>query len=590
MTVESTQIRQQAVSQGTVITRNSVWRLSSGAGPALRIGVLVDNTYLERCFAAVLEDIRSSNFAKLEIILFRNHPPSASPALYKGGVHTRAGTGRQFRHALYNLYLSLDRHKKTPHDPLERIDCSELLSGIESMRIDIAHAENLSPESLLNLRSKGLDVILNFSSDPVAGDIQTAARFGIWSYRYGDPALYRGESIEFWEMSENSPTATIALETNSGAAAGKLVLGKSVFARPKTASMAVSRFAPYWGASELVIRKLNELHRFGWDYLGQHSLSPQPYQGKRLHYHAPGNAEMLRWLVPTILKKSVVTRFHQPRVQHWKIGIRIGAKPLFETESKADLAHFRWLEAPRGYFWADPFAFENQDRLWMFFEEYSYQAKRAWISAAEIGSDGQIGPSVRCLDTPGRHHSYPYIFRDGNDVFMIPEAYDSESVDLYRCLAFPHKWTPVANLLRGKFVDTSVWKHDGLWWMMTTNVDPNPLTACLFLFYSESLTGPWRFHPDNPISCDVHNNRGAGKIFRTGERWIRPSQSCAPTYGYSFTLNEVVEISTARYRERPILTVTPSAWKALCAVHTYNWLRNVELIDAAAMLPLRAVR
>jgi hypothetical protein len=125
--------------------------------------------------------------------------------------------------------------------------------------------------------------------------------------------------------------------------------------------------------------------------------------------------------------------------------------------------------------------------------------------------------------------------------------------------------------------------------MLTTSADPNPRTACLFLFYAESLTGEWRFHPANPISTDVRNNRGAGRIFRAGERWIRPSQSCCPLYGYSFTLNEINALSTEHYAESPLRTVTPEAWKGLCAVHTYNWVRNIELIDGARMLPLQQV-
>jgi len=51
---------------------------------------------------------------------------------------------------------------------------------------------------------------------------------------------------------------------------------------------------------------------------------------------------------------------------------------------------------------------------------------------------------------------------------MIPEAFDSGSIDLFRCIEFPKKWAYQATLLKGKFVDTSVWQHGGLWWMMTT--------------------------------------------------------------------------------------------------------------------------
>jgi hypothetical protein len=167
---------------------------------------------------------------------------------------------------------------------------------------------------------------------------------------------------------------------------------------------------------------------------------------------------------------------------------------------------------------------------------------------------------------------------------MIPEAYDSGSLDLYRCESFPNKWVHVATLLKGKFVDTSVWHDQGLWWIMTTTAEPSPRTTTLFLFYAESLAGEWHLHPANPISTDVRNNRGAGRVFQAGGRWIRPSQSASPIYGYSFTLNEITEISRDRYVERPMHTVTPEFWQGLRGVHTYNCVGNIELIDGLRMI------
>ena len=109
------------------------------------------------------------------------------------------------------------------------------------------------------------------------------------------------------------------------------------------------------------------------------------------------------------------------------------------------------------------------------------------------------------------------------------------------------------------------------------------------LFYSPSLTGEWHFHPSNPISTDIRFNRGAGRVFQRGNNWVRPSQSCCPIYGYSFSFNEITELSEERYSERPFLTVTPDVWKGFCGVHTYNRLGNIELIDGQKTAPLSEV-
>jgi hypothetical protein len=110
------------------------------------------------------------------------------------------------------------------------------------------------------------------------------------------------------------------------------------------------------------------------------------------------------------------------------------------------------------------------------------------------------------------------------------------------------------------------------------------------LFYSASLTGDWHFHPGNPISTDIRTNRGAGRVFQSHNRLIRPSQSCAPSYGYSVSFNEITELSRYRYSERTVKTVTPEHWAGLSGIHTYNWAGNVELIDGQTPVPLKRVQ
>jgi hypothetical protein len=60
---------------------------------------------------------------------------------------------------------------------------------------------------------------------------------------------------------------------------------------------------------------------------------------------------------------------------------------------------------------------------------------------------------------------------------------------------------------------------------------------------------------------------------------IRPSQNCCPDYGYSFALNEILDLSETGYSEKTLKVVTPDSWDGLSGVHTYNWIKNIEIID-----------
>jgi hypothetical protein len=335
---------------------------------------------------------------------------------------------------------------------------------------------------------------------------------------------------------------------------------------------------PYWGSTEFVIRKLNELHRFGWDYVLERAVPSVPYKGKRKIYRHPGNSDLVRWLGPIFLKKALQYSFRKETIQQWRIAIRRNRKPLFDPTAN-DLSGFRWIECPKGHFWADPFPLEHERKIYIFFEDFSYSDRRGRILVAELSPNGDLISPTTCLESTDHHYSYPCVFHAGNDIFMVPEAFDSSSVDLYRCEQFPNRWKREATLLKGKFVDTTIWHYGGRWWLMTTRAEPDARAGTLLLFYSDSLKARWNFHPANPISTDIRNTRGAGRVFEAGHRLIRPSQNCCPAYGYSFAFNEILALSETRYSEKTLKVVTPDSWDGLSGVHTYNWIENIEIID-----------
>jgi hypothetical protein len=569
------------------------WSFSPDGRPPLRIGLLLDSQKMALFCSKIIQDLKASNFAKLELLVYRK-PPAPPPGPNSNGgalssLRQRLFDSKSRKRALYDLYLRLDHRMKPKNHPLDQRDCSDLLTGIESLEVEPIgkkFVHRFPEDTLEKIRAKNLDVLIRFGFNILHGDILKAARYGVWSYHHGDNDFYRGGPAHFWELHEGSPLSGVILQVLTEELDGGLVLCKSLFTTRPTVSMSVNRFAPYWGAADLVIRKLNELHQFGWEHLEKNAVPPAPYRGKRKLYRLPTNSDMVSWLAPVFLKKAIQYPFRRPTIQHWQIAMRNNGKHLLENDN---LEGFRWIDAPRGHFWADPFGFEFAGKNWVFFEEFSYRQKRSWISCAEVLHDGSLGSPRVCLDNPDHHYSYPHVFRDGDDIFMVPESYDSERVDLFRCEEFPNKWVHERTLFQGRFVDTTIWQHDGLWWLMTTRAEPDPRAGCLFLYYSESLAGEWRFHASNPISTDARTDRGAGRVFRAGDRLIRPSQSQCPIHGYSFSLNEITTLTPAHYSERVLTSVTPEHWKGVCAVHTYNRTGDIEWIDGARMTPTKDV-
>ena len=570
---------------------SSLYLHSDGTGPKLRIGVLLDGETLPRHFAAVLEDIRGSDFAELALAVFnveeRTPAPAERPSRARAIWRRLTDKGLRSRLA-YDLYERLDARRKPVDDPEEPVDCASLLAGID--RVDVqpirkGFVHRFPEDALEKIRAANLDVLLRFGFNIVRGGILEAARHGVWSYHHGDNDRFRGGPPEFWEVVEGAETSGVLLQRLSDELDGGFVLCKSTFATADSLFVSANRELPYWGGVHFVIRKLRELHAQGWDAVRARAVPPEPYIGKRRIYRRPTNAEMAGWLAPRVAVKAARRPFRRSSFVHWRIALRTGARlTLDRPEAEPTMDGFRLLEPPQGHYWADPALVEHAGRTWLFFEDFIYAERRGVVGVAEVSPDGTLGTHETCLDT-GRHLSYPHVFQHAGEHFMIPESGADHEVVLYRSTDFPRGWKRERVLQRGLFaVDTTALEHEGRWWFFATVGERPGGEVELLLFSAESLTGEWTFHPANPICSDVLRSRGAGAIQTDGGRLVRPSQGCAPVYGHSLLFNEITRLDPRGYAERTVRTIRPTWAPGLIGTHTYNRAGRHEVVDACDLI------
>ena len=336
-------------------------------------------------------------------------------------------------------------------------------------------------------------------------------------------------------------------------------------------------------SSTSFIQRLRELHRPGWDALNQSYLPPSPYRAKRKRYTTPTTTELMKWLVPTIIKEALARVVHPNRKEvtaFWWLAVRVGATPL---EATGNAQGFRRIDAPKGHFYADPFFFENDGKLWLLFEDYIYSEKRGTLACAEF-KDGKLGEVITVLDKP-YHLSFPCVFRDGDEIYMIPETHDNLTVDLYRAVDFPRQWEHVRTLYDGPAVDTMVWHKEGTWYFFCTLKQPREEGMQLWIFMADSPSGDWRPHPASPVSTDIRSSRNGGAIFERDGRLFRPSQDCAISYGHGLWLNEILTLSPTEYKEEPCVKIEPTWAPNIEGTHSYAQFGDIEVIDALQMLP-----
>jgi hypothetical protein len=244
-------------------------------------------------------------------------------------------------------------------------------------------------------------------------------------------------------------------------------------------------------------------------------------------------------------------------------------------------ADFRPIVPEKDRYWGDPFVLQRGQNYHVFVEEKIYATGRGRIACLTLDADGGLLSHQVALERD-YHLSYPFLFEQDGEIFMIPETAERRTVELYRCVQFPEQWEFVSTLLQGIYaVDATLLPHGGRYWLFANvrEAGGSSLNA-LSLFSAESpFSDTWSPHPRNPIVQDIRSARPAGRIFMQDGRLIRPSQDSSRRYGYGLRFNRITKLSAQDYEETPEARFEPQGGKVL-ATHTFNQAGDLTVIDA----------
>ena len=233
-----------------------------------------------------------------------------------------------------------------------------------------------------------------------------------------------------------------------------------------------------------------------------------------------------------------------------------------------------WLKPPKSDYFADPFIISDNSDTYLFFEWFSNKNGKADLAVAKKSENFEIYHKI--TDFP-EHRSYPYVFDYQGQIYCIPEANQTGKVSLYR---FENdRLTFDCDLLQGKYVDSTLFIHDGKFYLFTTP-QANPHTH-LLLFVADDLRGPYRPHFNNPVKVDCSNSRMAGKIQNIDGDLVRPAQNSTLHYGSSITLNKIVQLSEYQFVEETIKEIKPFENTPYNkGIHTINSDGGITVFDA----------
>ncbi len=467
-------------------------------------------------------------------------------------------------------------------------DLSDLFNDVDVLNVHPKRSgfvDRFNEEEVERIREQHLDVLIRLGFRILKGSILQAAKYGVWSLHHGDNFEYRGGPAGFWEVFEGNPVTGSILQILTEDLDNGTVLFRS-WSATMPDYVYLSRNPMYWKTMLFIPRKLQELHEVGEEEFFRRC---RPYNQDLFFYSKPNYSVPPNKTFGPLLEKHQA-RFHQrietleQNFEHWFL--------LYDLRDELATSFWRYkpILPPPDRFWADPHAIERDGRYYIFFEEVLYRQKKGHISVMTMEADGTLGSPQVVLEEPW-HLSFPFVFEAEGKLYMVPESASKRRIDLYRCEEFPNRWTFEKTLLDNVHaVDTVLHRHDGKWWLFTNIMETEGMSSCdeLFLFYSDSIHGPWRPHPYNPIVSDVRRARMAGALFQHNGNLYRPGQDCSENYGYGIRVHQVVRLNEREYEERERSVIEPDWDESIIGVHSITHAGRLTMIDAKRLLPRTA--
>lgn len=263
-------------------------------------------------------------------------------------------------------------------------------------------------------------------------------------------------------------------------------------------------------------------------------------------------------------------------IDQWVIMVARGAQ--YDSLHWAD---FRPIVPEKDRYWGDPFVLQRGQDYHVFVEEKIYATGKGRIACLTLDRDGRLLSHQVVLERD-YHLSYPFLFEQNGETFMIPETAENRTIELYRCVDFPDHWEYVRSLLTGIYaVDATLLQYAGRHWLFANVRETGGSSLnTLSLYSAHSLyADTWIPHPRNPIVRDLRSARPAGRIFTRDGKLIRPSQDSSRRYGYGLRFNQITKLTEQEYEETPESRFEPPGGNVL-ATHTFNQDGELTVIDA----------
>jgi len=530
----------------------------------IRFGILCTGFSLQAWQAETIKKLLAKSNLKLELLIFdvsqNATPPNTNSSQLFWKIYQRFYIKRKSK-AFKIVNLSSTLKNATT------ISCKT--------EVDENGNQHFNPSDIKKVKDHQLDFILNFNYQKPNGDILDAAKFGVWTFDFGQSSLCNYSPPCFWEIYHQNLVTGAFLKKLSNDAGSEIIL-KQGFLKTEVA-YAKNIDNIHFEASRWPLLLCADIENDHDEIF--RNVTPISGENAQLK---PSNAQMIKFFLTQFklyLKKGYKTLFI---TDYWNIGVAMA--PIQAFLDTDNLPEVKWFpKLPKNKFIADPFGIFYNDELHIIYEDFLFHERIGKTAALQF-ENNQFKDNGIVIDEPF-HMSYPFVFEQEGAVYCIPETYQANQVRLYKALEFPKKWKLEKVLIDNYAgIDNTLFFHDGLWWMFSTDKNDG-VHYNLKLHFADNVFGNWQPHPKNPVKTDIRCARPAGNIFVHNGEIFRPSMDYSEKVEGRIVINKILKLSKTDFKEEKFCIVNPYTDTFFSdKIHTLSQVGQFTIIDGAKEL------
>lgn len=535
----------------------------------LKIVFLILESKIPNWSIWLIEEILNKTNAQVELL-----------SISLGTSSPVSNTGTSASNWILNFHLWLEQ-KSNPirNHPYSIFDNStKICKNISLDGTLVNNTISLDKENVAMLIEKHIDVIFNLTNLKLSNKLLEIPTSGVWKINHASFNYTHNCPKAYWEIVHSfEETGAVLILQNK---AGNHTIYEW-FKNTDDSSINRNLMELVIGFNKIIVGQLQQLKIEGTEHFlkKKEAIKFQNSQSLKTLYQAPSLLEAFNGLTSIFMRGLKRQLKRKLFFDQWIILYNFNSHDISEKE----FSNYTPILPPKDRFWADPFPWYKNNKHYIFFEELVYSENKGKIAVMEISKNGEHNKPITIIETD-YHLSYPHLFEINNDLYMIPESMEHNTIDLYKCLKFPDQWEKEKTLIPNiKALDTTIFKHENKFFMFTTIIEHNGVYRGheLFLFWTDDLLkGTWQVHQSSPIKINQFGNRPAGNLFNRNNSLYRPAQNSTKHYGYGMIIQEISELSPTSYKEKEDFQIHPNWDKKTTGIHTYNQNNNLSVIDA----------